>query len=75
MDDSGSQDDTIRTDHFGDWQGRGDLNDGDAGFFEFGGDRSAAARARTSRGREDDCVDAVSFDLFRNLPAEAARVR
>jgi len=48
MNDAGSQDDAVGTDHFGDGSRRGDLHHWDAGFFEFGGDRSAAASAGAS---------------------------
>ena len=48
MDDAGSKDDAVGADHFGDGPRGGDLHHWDAGFFEFGGDRSAAASAGAS---------------------------
>jgi hypothetical protein len=75
MHDASAQNHTVGSDHLSDGQGGGNLNDRDACFFEFRRDRSAAARARASGGCEDDCVDAVSFDFFRHLPAEATCVR
>jgi hypothetical protein len=48
-----------------------DLNCRDTGLFEFGCDRSAAARARPSGGCKDNSVDAQLFDSFRHLAAHA----
>ncbi len=48
MDDAGSQDDAVGADHFGDGSRGSDLHHWDAGFLEFGGDRSAAASAGAS---------------------------
>src|SRR6185295_17220297 len=64
----------IGTDHLGDRFRGGDLHDGNTGFFEFGGDRSAAARAGPSRGRQDNSVNSLLFDLGGHFPAESARV-
>ena len=74
VDDAGSQNDAVGADHFGDGQGGGDLHDWDAGFFEFGGDRSAAARAGASSGGEDHRVDAVALDFFDHLAPQAPGV-
>ena len=49
MHDAGAEDDAVGADHFGDGFGGGDLHHGNAGFFEFGRDRSAAASAGSSR--------------------------
>jgi hypothetical protein len=68
MHDAGAQNDTVGADHLRDRQGGSDLNHGNARFFEFGRDRSAAARAGSSRRGEDDGVDAVLFDLLGHLP-------
>ena len=57
MHDAGAQYHAIGTDHLGDRFRGGDLHDGNTGFFEFGGDRSAAARARPSRRCENDRID------------------
>ena len=48
MNNAGAKHDTVGADHLGDGQGRSDLHYGNAGFFEFGRDRSAAARAGAS---------------------------
>jgi hypothetical protein len=75
MDDAGAQDDAVGADHLGDWLRGGNLHHRDAGFFQFGRDRSAAASAGASRRGENDRIDAVPFGLFRYLSAEAACVR
>jgi hypothetical protein len=61
MDDAGAQDDTVGADHLGDRLCGGNLHHRDAGFFQFGRDRSAAASAGASRRRKDDGVDPVLF--------------
>ncbi len=72
--DARAQDDAVGTDHFGDRLRGGNLYHRDAGFFQFGRDRSAAASAGSSRRGENDRIDAVPFGLFRYLSAEAACV-
>jgi len=72
--DTSSQNDAVGADHFSDRQGGGDLNDGDAGLLQFGRDRSTAASTGSSRGREYDRIDALLFDLFQHLAAQAASV-
>ena len=69
MDDAGAQDDTVGADHLGDRLRGGNLHYRDAGFFQLGRDRSAAASAGASRGRQDNGVDAVPFNFFGDLPA------
>lgn len=66
--------DAVRADHFCDWHNRGHLHDGDTGPFEFGGDRSTAARAGPSGGGEDHGIHPVGFELLGNLAAQAAAV-
>jgi hypothetical protein len=68
MHDAGAQDDAIGAHHFGDWLRRGNLHYRDARFFQLGCDRSAAASAGASRGRQDNGVDAVPFYFFGDLP-------
>jgi hypothetical protein len=48
-----------------------DLNRRDAGLFEFGCDRSTAARTRPSGGCKNNSVDAQLFDPLRHLTAHA----
>jgi hypothetical protein len=73
--DAVSQNHAIGADHFGDGQGRGDLHHRDAGFFQLGCNRSAAASARASGGGENDGVDAFLLDLLHQFPSQTARVR
>jgi hypothetical protein len=65
----------IGSDHFRDRQRRSYLHRGDAGFFQFRGDRSAAARAGSSRRSENDRVDPQTPGFLGHLTAHAARVR
>ena len=67
--------DPIGSDHFGDRQCRGDLHRRNTGFFQFCCDRSAAARTGTSRGSENDGIDAQQFGLRGHLVAHAPSVR
>ena len=67
--------DPIGPDHFRDGQRRSDLHRRDAGLFQFGRDRSAAARAGSSRGGENDSVDAQTFGFRRHLAPHTAGVR
>jgi hypothetical protein len=57
----------VRTDHFSYWHDRGDLHNGNTGFFEFGRDRSTAARAGASRGGQNHGLHPVSLELLGNL--------
>jgi len=66
---------SIRADHLGDGQRRGNLDGGDTRLLQLGCDRSAAARARPSRGSKDDGVDTESFYLVGHLASHAPRVR
>ena len=75
VDDAVTEHGSIGTDHFGDGQGRGDLHGRDAGFFQFGCDRSAAASAGTSRRRKYDRIDAQTFSLLGHLASHAPRIR
>jgi hypothetical protein len=61
----------VGTYHLCNRQSGRDLNRRDAGLFEFGCDRSAAARARPSGGSKNDSVYAQLFDSFRHLAAHA----
>ena len=65
----------VGADHLRDRQRRGDLYGWDAGFFKFGGNRSAAASAGPSRRRENDRVDAEEFGLFGHLASHTPSVR
>jgi hypothetical protein len=69
MHDAGAEDNAIGTDHLGDRLRGGNLHYRDARFFQLGRDRSAAASAGASRGRQDNGVDAVPFYFFGDLPA------
>ena len=74
MDNTTTLNDPVRADHLRHGQYRGDLYDGDTGLFEFGRDRSTAARGRPSRGRQDDRIDPLCLELLRNLTTEPAAV-
>jgi hypothetical protein len=74
VDDAGALHDAISADHFGDRPRGGDLHDGDAGFFQFGCDRSAAASASPSRRGQNHRVDAFPFNFFGHLAAKPAGV-
>ncbi len=74
MHDAATQDDAVGAHHLGDGLRGGNLHYRDAGFFQLGRDRSAAASAGSSRRGENDRIDAVSFGFFRYLSAEAACV-
>ena len=65
----------IGADHLGDGQRGGDLHRRYASFFQFRGDRSAAASAGASRGGEDNRVDAQPFRLLGHLAPHAPGVR
>ena len=65
----------VGADHLGDGQRRSDLHGWDAGFFQFGGDRSAAASAGSSRRRENDRVDAETLGLLGHFASHAPGVR
>ena len=69
-----TQDKAVGTDHLRDGKSRRDLNGRDAGLFQFGCDRSAAAGARPSRGGKDNRINAQLFHSFRHLAAHAPRV-
>ena len=71
VDDTVTEYDPVGADHFGDRQRCGDLHGGDAGFFQFGCNRSAAASARTSRRCKNDRVDAQPFCFLGHLPPHA----
>jgi hypothetical protein len=64
----------VGTHHLCNRESGRDLNRRDAGLFEFGCDRSAAARARPSGGCKDNSVDAQLFDSFRHFAAHAAGI-
>lgn len=66
---------SIRADHLGDGQRRGNLDGGDTRLLQLGCDRSAAARARPSRRGEDDGVDIEAFYLVGHFASHAARIR
>ena len=66
---------SIRADHLSDGQCRSNLHGGDTRLFQLGCDRSAAARARPSRGSKDDGVDTESFYLVGHLASHAPRIR
>jgi hypothetical protein len=74
MNDAIAQDDAVGSYHFSDGQSRGDLNYRDAGFFQFGRDRSAAARARPSSRRQDYGIDAFLLYFFNHLPPQPPRI-
>lgn len=65
----------IGADHFCNRQSGSDLHRRDAGFFQFRGDRSAAARAGSSRRSENDRVDPQAFGLLSHFTAHAAGIR
>ena len=67
--DARAQDDAVGTHHLGDRLRGGNLHYRDARFFQLGRDRSAAASAGASRGRQDNGVDPVPFYFFGDLPA------
>jgi len=75
VDDAVTEHSAIGADHFGDRQSRGDLHGGDAGFFQFGCDRSAAASAGASRRGKYDRVDAQPFGFLGHLAPHAPRIR
>ena len=64
----------VRSDHLGNRQCRSNLHHGNAGFLQLGRDRSAAARARSSRRSQNHGVDAVPLDLLRHFAAQAPRI-
>jgi hypothetical protein len=61
MHNAASLDDSVRAHHFGDGHDRGDLGDGNPGFFEFGRDRSTAASGSASRRRQNHRLDSLCF--------------
>ena len=75
MHDAVTEHGSVGPDHLGDGQGGGDLHGGDAGFFQLGGNRSAAASAGSSRGRKNDRVDAQPFGFLGHLASHAPRIR
>jgi hypothetical protein len=58
MDNPTALDHTVRAHHLRHRKHGGDLHDWNAGLFEFGRDRSAAASGSTSGGGEDHRIDA-----------------
>ena len=74
MNDAVPEHDSVGTDHLCDGQRRGDLHRRDTGFFQFGRDRSAAARAGPSRGSQNNTVNPERLGLFRHFTADTARV-
>lgn len=74
MDYAVAEDHTIGTNHLGDRQGRGDLDNRDSGFLELGCDRSAAASAGSSSRCEDHGVHALGFDFLDHLLTHAPGV-
>jgi hypothetical protein len=64
----------VRADHLRHWHDRGDLDDGDAGLFEFGRDRSTAASAGASRGGQNHGLHPFGLELLGNLPAQTATI-
>lgn len=64
----------IGTDHFRHRQSRRDLHRGNSRLFEFRRNRSAAASARPSRGRENNRVYAETLGPFGHLPAHTPGV-
>ena len=64
-----AEDKAIGTDHLGDRLRGGNLHYWDARFFQLGRDRSAAASAGASRGRQDNGVDPVPFYFLGDLSA------
>ena len=64
----------VRADHFSYWHDRGDLHDGNTGLFEFGRDRSTAARTGASRGGQNDGLHPVGLELLGNLPPQTAAI-
>lgn len=69
-----AQDDAVGPNHFSDGKGGGNLHRRNPGFLQFRSDRSAAASASPSSGRENDGVDAQLLGLFRHLPPHAPSV-
>jgi hypothetical protein len=69
-----TEDQAIGSNHFRHGQSRGNLHCGNTRLFEFCRNRSAAASARASRGREDDRVYAKTLGPLRHLPAHAPGV-
>ena len=65
---------TVRADHLGHRHDGGNLHDGNTGLFEFGRDRSTAARAGTSRGGQNHSLHPVGFELLGNLPSQTAAI-
>jgi hypothetical protein len=75
MDNAVTEHQPIRANHLGNGERRGNLHGGDTRLLQLGCDRSAAARARPSRGSKDDGVDTESFYLVGHLASHAARIR
>ena len=75
VDDAVAEHGSVGADHLGDGQGGGDLHGWNTGFFQFGGDRSAAASAGPSRRRKNDSVDAQPFGFLGHLAPHAPRIR
>jgi hypothetical protein len=75
MNDAVADHHAIGTDHLRHRQCRSDLHRRDAGLLQFRRNRSTAARAGASRGREDDRVHSQALGLLGHFSAHAARVR
>ena len=75
VDDTVAQHQAICPNHFCDRQSRRDLHRRDTCLFEFRRNRSAAARAGSSRRREDDRVDAQVLGFLCHLATHPAGIR
>ncbi len=64
----------IGADHLSNGQCRGHLHRWDTRLFEFRRNRSATASAGTSRGRENDRVNAQALGLLGHLPPHPPRI-
>jgi hypothetical protein len=64
----------IGSDHLRNRQRRRDLHGRNARLFQFSRDRSAAARARSSRRCEDYGIDSETFDPLGHFPTHATRI-
>jgi hypothetical protein len=64
----------VRADHLGHWHDGGNLYDGNTGLFEFGRDRSTAARAGASRGGQNHGLYPFGLELLGDLPPQTAAI-
>lgn len=75
MHDAVTQHQAIGSNHLCNRQSRGDLHCRNTGFFQFSRDRSAAACAGASRGRENDRLNTQAFGFLGHFAPHPASIR